>query len=333
MTERKDSGVSDTTTEAAGASAISGAQRLKRWLRPLMLVVTAIFVVWTGFDLSQRWESRRVSVEPGFLLLSLLPVLIGSLIQGVAWLALVERMTHRKIPRVTALSLYFDSQLARYTPGKVGLPLVRMEGAPALGVSRRLIGLSVLLEMLSWTATGALLGFLLLAVAEAPSEGLGRLAGSLAPVLLAASLALALALVAIDRRRIPQKLQNALGLEGLGPLAPLRLPALQLVYWLTWAIHGYFLARALGAPPALALATTGFSPLANVLGFVALAAPAGVGVREAVLVAGLSPVLGGPGAVSAAVLSRVVSLLADLASFLFARQLRKRRALASKSAA
>jgi hypothetical protein len=309
-------------SKADGEDAVGGAQRLKRWLRPVMLIITALFVIWTGFDLSRRWESRRISVDLGLLTLSLLPVLVGALLQGVAWLLLVERMGHKRVPRGTAFSLYFESQLARYTPGKVGLPLVRMEGAPSLGLSGRLVGLSVLLEMLSWTATGAAVGFLLLAVAGAPSEGVGGLAGSLSTPLLVASLTAALALVAVDRRRIPEKLRATLGFEGHGPLAPARLPALQILYWLTWAVHGYFLARALGASTSGALTTMGFSPLANVLGFAALAAPAGVGVREAVLLAGLSPVLGGPGAVGAAVLSRVVSLVADIATWLIARRLR-----------
>jgi uncharacterized membrane protein YbhN (UPF0104 family) len=309
--------------------AAAGARRLKRWLRPLMLVVTAVFVVLSAVDLSRRWESRSIHVSAGWLALSLVPVLVGAVLQGAAWILLVERMSRKQTPRWRALCLYFESQLARYTPGKVGLPLVRMEGAPSLGLSRRVIALSVLIEMLSWTATGAVSGFFLLRVAGAPTEGLGGVAGKLATPLLAASLLLALALIAVDRRHAPLRVRSALGLEGEGPLAPARLPFLQLFYWATWAIHGYFLARALGAENTGALSTMGFSPLANVLGFVALAAPAGVGVREAVLLAGLSPVLGGPGAVGAAVLSRVVSLIADLATWLVARRLNARAPQAS----
>ena len=149
---------------------------------------------------------------------------------------------------------------------------------------------------------------------------MGALAGKLAAPLLIASLAGALVLVAVDRRSYPAKLTRALGLEGEGPLVPLRLPAWQLLYWLTWALHGFFLARSLGANSAEACASMGFSPLANVLGFVALAAPAGVGVREAVLVAGLGPIIGASGAIGAAVASRLVSLVADLATFFALRK-------------
>ncbi len=309
--------------------ALGGAKRLKRWLRPLMWLVTAAFVLMTAFDLTKRWNGRALHVDPSLLVLSLLPVLVGAVLQGVAWIALVERMAQTRVPRLAALSLYFASQLARYTPGKVGLPLVRMDGAARLGLSRRLVGISVLIEMLSWTATGSVVGFSLLVLAKVPSDGLGALAGRFAMPLLVASLAGALLLTAVDRRIAPKKLTSALGLEGRGPTAPLRLPLLQLVYWATWALHGYFLARALGATPADARGTMGFSPLANVFGFVALAAPAGVGVREAVLLAGLGHALGASGALGAALLSRIVSLVADVGTWL---ALRRRALTAAPSA-
>ncbi|MGC4094459.1 MAG: lysylphosphatidylglycerol synthase domain-containing protein [Polyangiaceae bacterium] len=303
-----------------GDDAVSGAARIKRWLRPLMWLFTAAFVAWTAIDLGRRWNGRSVSLDPIWLVLSLLPVLLGAFLQGVGWVALVERMAGTRVPRGRALSLYFASQLARYTPGKVGLPIVRMNGAPELGLSRRLVGVSVLVEMLSWTATGSCVGFALLALARVPSDGLGALAGDLATPLLAASLLLVFVLVAVDRRHVPEKLRRTLGLEGEGALVPLRLPAWQLSYWLTWAAHGYCLARSLGAQSHEAAATMGFSPLANVLGFVALAAPAGVGVREAVLVAGLGPIIGSASAIGAAVVSRVVSLVADLGTWALARK-------------
>jgi len=301
-------------------AALGGAKRLKRWLRPVMWLITGVFVVLTAIDLVKRWDGRSLSVNWGLLFASLLPVLAASLLQALAWIQLIERMAQRPVPRGPALSLYFDSQLARYTPGKVGLPLVRMEGAPRLGVARRVVGLSVLIEMLAWTATGALSGFALLFAAGAPAEGLGALAGQLAVPLLVISAGGALLLVALDRKHLPAKLREKLGFEGTGPIAPLGLPLIQLVYWAAWGLHGYLLALALGASSAGAAVTMGFSPLANVLGFVALMAPAGVGVREAVLLAGLGPVIGGPAAVSAAVLSRVLSLVADVGSAVIARR-------------
>jgi hypothetical protein len=51
----------------------------------------------------------------------------------------------------------------------------------------------------------------------------------------------------------------------------------------------------------------GFKPVANVPGFVALAAPAGVGVREAVLISGYGAILGSGGALGGCRLARGVA--------------------------
>ncbi|MFO7179279.1 MAG: lysylphosphatidylglycerol synthase domain-containing protein [Pseudomonadota bacterium] len=307
--------------EGAGVSSAPAASvvRLKRWLRPVLGLLAFAFVVATAIDLAARWDERAVAVDVRFAIASLVPVVAGVLIQGIAWVALAERMAGQPTPRRAALALYFDSQLARYTPGKVGLPIVRMAGAPRLGLTARLVGTSVLIEMLSWCATGALVGLLLITATSAPTEGLVGILGQRSGALLGLPLLGAALLVAVDRQRLPAKVRGLLGLDGAGPLAPPSLALLQVVYWLTWAAHGYLLARALGAESAPAAGTAGFSPLANVLGFLALAAPAGVGVREAVLVAGMSPVLGAPGALAAAVLSRVASLVADVGVWGLAR--------------
>jgi glycosyltransferase 2 family protein len=298
--------VSDAETPLAGAA------RLKRLVQPLLALVAAAFVIVTAVDLVRSWDGRDVHLDLGLAFASLLPVLAGALIQAFAWILLTERMAERRMPRLRGLATYLDSQLARYTPGKIGLPLVRMEGAARFGFSRRLVGASVLIEMLAWTATGGVVGFFLLWMSDVPAEGVAGLAGRYSLPLMLASLIAVLTLVLVDRRRLPAKLRALFGLDGGGRIAPLRLPVLELLYWLTWAVHGYFLTLALGASQQGAIGTMGYNPLANVLGFVALAAPAGVGVREAVLISGYGSLLGSGSALAAAGLSRIVSLIADL---------------------
>jgi hypothetical protein len=284
------------------AEAANRGARLKRLLRPVMLLVALGFVVLTAVDLAKRWDDAPVEFRPGLVLLSLLPAFVSSFIQGLGWIGLAERMAHSKVPKLAAMALYLDSQLARYTPGKVGLPLVRMEGAPRLGLTRSLVGASVLVEMLSWTST---------------------------PLLVLSALGVLL-LLAVDRARFPAVLRRVLSFDGHGPLVPLALPAIQIVYWLLWAAHGLLMSLALGAAPTTALDSSGFYVLAPVAGFVALLAPAGLGVREAVLLAGLAPTLGAAGAVGAAVLSRMVSLAADFGSWILVRVLARRDTAANE---
>jgi len=134
-----------------------------------------------------------------------------------------------------------------------------------------------------------------------------------ASLVLVALFALAvLGLVALERTRLPRFALRVLGADGRGPLIPPALPLAHACYWLSWLAHGVLLSRAFGAPLTLALQGSGIYALATVGGFVALAAPAGVGVRESILSLGLAPALGAAPAVALAVASRLASLIADV---------------------
>jgi uncharacterized membrane protein YbhN (UPF0104 family) len=305
---------------APGAAELSEANRLKRWARPVLRVAALVFVVLAARDLLLRWGDSRVALEPGPALVACVPLFVSCLVQGFAWILLVERMAGKHVAKGPALSLYLVSQLARYTPGKVGLPLVRMEGAPRIGLAPSLVGVSVLVEMLSWTATGALVGFGLLA-SVAPSAGLGGLFGRLSlPLLLAAAAGL-LFLLVVDRSRYPARLRGLFTPDGAGPVVPLALPLVQLAYWALVALHGYLMSVALGANGSAAVTAMGFYVIASVAGFVVLAAPAGLGVREAVLLAGLGPLVGAASALGAALISRAASLGVEVLAWLCVRGL------------
>jgi hypothetical protein len=284
---------------------------LKR-IKPLFMIVALGFLAYSAWDLSRRWQQTRITLDVPWALASMVPLALGCLIQGRGWIALIERMTARKVQRGPALSLYLDSQLARYTPGMVGLPFVRMAGAERLGVSAVAVGSSVGLEMLSWTAVGGALGFASLFCLPAQS-GLTALLGAWAVPIVLGFAACVLVLTFVDRTRLPRFVVRALRVEGTGSLVPFSLPLAHVLYWATWAAHGALLTRAFGASFSLALSTCGLYALATVGGFVALAAPAGVGVREAILSLSLAPALGSAPALGVAVASRAASLCADIA--------------------
>ena len=291
--------------------ALARAGGLKRWLKPLMNVLAVLFVGLAVRDVVGRWQGLTVKLSPLPLAVACVPLVFSCLAQGVAWTLLIERMAHQRVRRGPALAVYLASQLARYTPGKIGLPIVRMQGAERIGAARSLVGVSVLVEMLSWTATGAVVGFALLAMA-APSAGLGGLLGKLAMPAFAASALGVLLLLLVDRSTYPAKVRALVAPEGAGPVVPLSLPLIQVGYWVLVAAHGYLMSRALGATESAAVTAMGFYVVSQVAGFVVLAAPAGLGVREAVIVAGLSPSVGTGAAVAAAIISRAASLAAEV---------------------
>ena len=284
---------------------------LKKRLGPLFMTIALLFVAYSAWDLAHRWQKTQVVLDLPWALASIVPLGLGCLIQGRGWIALIERMTTRRVPRGPALSLYMDSQLARYTPGMVGLPFVRMAGAARLGVSAVSVGSSVGLEMLSWTAVGGGIGFASLLWLPA-SGGLTALLGAWAIPIVLGFAAIVILLSCIARNRLPAFVVRVLKVDGVGPLVPLSLPVSHVFYWLSWAAHGFLLTRAFGAAPGIALSTSGLYALATVGGFVALAAPAGVGVREAILSISLAPAVGSAPALAIAVASRAASLVADV---------------------
>jgi hypothetical protein len=284
---------------------------LKRKLRPLLLIVVLVFVGYAMRDVARRWDGSHVKFLTLPLALAFLPLCAGCLVQAWGWIGLIERMAGKPVPGLRALALYMDSQLARYSPGMVGLPIVRMAGADRVDVPPATVGTSIGLEMLSWTAVGGMIGFASLFWLP-QKQGLVALLGRFAMPIVATFSLGALLLLAVDRRWFPSLVVRSLRLQGVGPLIPLRLTLSHVFYWATWMLHGGLLSLALGGSVSTALACSGAFVLAGVGGFVALAAPAGAGVREGIVTLTLSPVLGAPAAVAAAVASRALSLAADL---------------------
>jgi glycosyltransferase 2 family protein len=301
------------------APAASGLARLRTIARLVLGVASAIFVAVACYKLSQRWESGKVAVSWPWLIASGLPIAAGTVVLAVGWKWIMERMAGKSIPLRPCLTLHFESQMARYTPGKVGMPLVRMAGAERLGVPAAVAGYSVLTESISMVAVGGLVGFALLVATTGGSGGLAQAFGVLGVLGLVAFVVVTLVLVFVDRRRLPAIVVKLMKAEGSGPLVPRRGPVAHALYWLTWGVHGYLAARAVGIGSEHALGGSGLYVLAPIAGILALATPSGIGVREAVLSMGLAPAVGPAPAVATAIVSRAVSLAVDCAVWAFGR--------------
>jgi uncharacterized membrane protein YbhN (UPF0104 family) len=288
-------------------------KKLRLVARLILGAASAVFVAVACYKLSTRWQSGKVTVSWPWLVASGLPIALGTVILALSWKWLMERMVGKKLPVVPCLTLHFESQMARYTPGKVGIPLVRMAGAEKLGVPAAVAGYSVLTESISMVAVGGVVGFAALLSMNSGAASVTETFGKLGLLGLLAFVAVTLVLVLVDRRRLPAFVTKLMRAEaGRGPLA-------HALYWLTWAGHGYLAARSVGISSAHAWSGAAFYVLAPIAGILALATPSGIGVREAVLSMGLAPLVGTAPAVAAAIVSRAVSLLVDCLVWAFGR--------------
>lgn len=291
--------------------------RLIRWgLNGLAL----LFIVLTAKKLLASWDGAPLQISWFWVLLSLPFCLLALVAQAAAWVFLLQdwKEPHRLV-RGPAFRIYFAGQLARYTPGKVGLPAVRLAGASELGVSAAWMGSSLLVEILTWCLSGVLLSSLVLLFYPEALTWLPGPTWLLLPLLAAGALLGLLLFTALPRARLPHKLQTIIPQSTPGPLLPRRALGLFLIHWLAWTFHGSLLALGLGAPLSSAGLIGATYSMSLILGFLALLAPAGAGVREAIIAWGATPILGASGALALGLLARAISLVLEILLWLSLR--------------
>jgi hypothetical protein len=180
------------------------------------------------------------------------------------------------------------------------------------------MGTALLAELASWCGTGSLVGGVALGLI--PDSGGVAQELSVGSLIFGAGAGVSVvAFVMIDTRRVPAVVRGLLGDKQKGPLLPWTMPIWHLAHFLLWIVCGMFVCRAVGGSWETGVLAGALLCLAIVAGFLALLAPAGAGVREAIMAAGMAPALGASAGVAVGVLARVVSLLADVALWIWFR--------------
>jgi glycosyltransferase 2 family protein len=274
------------------------------------LVVLSLALAWWGFR--GRWsEIGAAATDTGPLRLAAAVVCTAA---GLALTALLWRLLLRWVgPSLgvrEAAEVFLVGQLGKYVPGSVWSVAAQAQLGRRHDVPARASATASALFLLVHTATGLLLGGLLLVA--------GALGLTFSTAWAWAALGVgAVALVPPVVRRLADRLagrgtRTVFGVSELATTAVLMTAA--------WACYGAALlllvpgGAPLGRPGSLGFvgAVAAFA-LAHAAGVLVVLAPAGVGVREGVLVVLLAPVLGVPGAAAVALLSRVAHAVADFA--------------------
>ena len=303
-------------------SVSSKAPGRSRWLTAVVLAVVAGFFVAT---LAARWNdviSLKWRLDPWLFVVA--TVLLALSYGLVAWLWGLALHRYAGTRTSAGARIWFLSNLARYVPGNIWSYVGAVELARREGVARRItLAVMALTQVLSvGVAVAAGLPVLL---AERASLGRPALLGALV-VAAVAGLAVVFRgrLLELARRRVP----------GFDPRE--LTPSAGTVAWLVagyavyWAVTGLAFAALVAALHPLAatdipLVVAAYAA-AYAAGFLALLTPAGLGVREGVLVVALAPVLPAGPALVVALVSRVWMMLVELAGAAVAHLLARRRA-------
>lgn len=272
----------------------------RRFRLAAQLVLAAAFI-FVLVRLRSAWHDSHVDLArvewvalAGAFLLSAAGVAAG----GFIWLAILRRLGVKTQRRWAGL--FFQAQLGKYVPGTVWQYAGRTALSSAVGIPVRAVALSLPIELFA----------------------VGLAAAAMAPLLLGwwgvvVVVGLVGAVAAAERR----SWTSARPLVNAGTRA-------WLYYVCAWPLIGlgfWLCARSLAAARAFEIpAYVGAYGVAWLAGLVAIYAPGGIGVREAVLVALLRGRLGTADALVIATVSRALLTLVDLglagASFLWVSQ-------------
>jgi hypothetical protein len=235
--------------------------------------------------------------------------LVGTVLIGAVWLILLRGLGVTA-PPTEAARVFFVSQLGKYVPGSVWPALAQMEFGQRWRAPRRTMLAANALMIALLTASGLVTGAALLAWSS--NGGLGKFWWML--------LLLPPLLVLLHPRAIPKVLDWLFKRIGREPLnarvstgSMVAATALSFAVWLVMGLHVMTFVSALGpSGPVVACAAIGGMGMAWAAGLIAVPAPAGAGVRDAVLVATFAPLIGTTSAFAIALASRLLLLVADV---------------------
>lgn len=294
--------------------------RLIRGLRLVFIVLVGVWLVWALVsspsnlkDLSSLWGL------PGawLFLFGWMAIPIGL---WLLWRCQLQLMTGRQLSFSESLAIQSVAWAGRYMPGKAGLWLAKTALARIPGVGWRALSVSVLAEQLLFLIAGAFIALIVIfsldpAVLAKISEPLAHAMQTISthPVIVIIFLSLT---VLAAFWGFPRLIAHGAG-EGTARFSWYQWPLLLIAHAGIHFIAGvslYPLISSLLPEAAAALGPFGIAgalALANVAGIAAFFAPAGLGVREAVLAITLTVGVDYDQALPVAVLVRVVTLFSD----------------------
>ena len=288
------------------------------WWPTVKIVLTGVLVIavaWQFADILSKPDlwTRPFSISPGWITAAAVLYLAGLGTQALFWYGLLRTLSQRPL-FLASLRAFYVGQLGRYVPGKVIGMAMRARLLTGPGVQPAVAVLTVVYESLTTLASGVLLGLLVLGL-EMP--------GSTGPDWRALALLAVLGGLLTPRvyNWLVERTARRFKSSGAAPLPRVRGATLLVGLPITaggWLLQGaslWALVTALAPdarwePAGACVRCAAYAGLAYAGGYIVLAAPGGLGVRDFLiqqfLTADLSRTLGPEQAAAVAVVSAVI---------------------------
>lgn len=303
---------------------LTSSEALKRGLQLTLTVVVTAFIfqrLGLGWEEFRAVDSSQWQLTPIWLLGSAAAALGAYVLSGVLWSRMVVDLGGPLLPLLSGVRIFFVANLGRYVPGKV-LQLAGMAWLAAReGVTPRVaLGAAVIGHGTALLAASTL-GLFVLVDAVQPWQSIGWVGLTLSALLVAVTSFPAPAAqlqrlwIRMAATSSPEEGEPAIVVvRGFG----IRWISAYLLIWLLFALSFWLFCLGIGQAADLFVVGPAYAA-AYVAGYVALFAPAGVGIREAALVGFLLPAMPQQAALGVALAFRLwMTLLEVVPAAIFA---------------
>ena len=275
-------------------------KRAAGWIGAAVCVLAAVLLLRKGLALGDALGARLTAIAPTSLVCSLVSYVVGAASLGVAWVLLVRAMSGAAPDGRALYIAHLRSQVAKYLPGNVFHVAYRHAAVRREGLGHVPLGAALALESVLLIAAAASLALGVIA-----DPRIDRIAPWVRWIVSAAPLvALSACIAATVMLRRRAKTSAARVMPAMAGAF-----AIDIAFFVLAAAALRWLCA---EPDALPFAAwCGWLALAWIAGYVTPGAPGGLGLREAVLVLGLGPVLGETEAIAIAFAYRFVTVGAD----------------------
>ena len=308
-----DAGSATTPGTSPHARNGRGRRFLKLAVQLALTLLVTVFIVdrlGPGLRTLASTAPAQIDLHWGWISTSCVVLLAGYFFSAWIWGRMVRDLGGPAVPSRDAIRIYMVANLGRYLPGKLwqiaGLAyLARDRGVTApIATAAAVVGQAVSL------AGAMLIGLIALGAA---GPDLARWAPLAAVATLAVGVVVTVPtifrpLLRLLLRFVPGETPEEI---PIGASEGIRWLALFTLNWAGYALAFSFLVRGLSLPGNPLEVGPAFAA-SYVLGYLVLFAPAGLGIREASMVAFLSPIMGPSGAALAALTSRVWTTVVEV---------------------
>lgn len=301
-------------------------KRVWRFIGVLLTVLFIGYFAWFAshaIDFAVLRELLTIRVIVGLLVAAILYALIYPL-TGWAWAQLLVGQGVVRSPAWLS-AVVATSQLAKYVPGNVVQIAARATMCWRKGVPARPLAITLAQEAVLASIASLVVGLFMLVCSKEGGEHLPKAVKDAVPWLsaFAAAGVLLFASVRIAPHKFVENTNPFLrligGLGGL-PGARVGIPVLctYICNYLLIGLGLWAMAKTAQLPEALDyLAVTAAFSLSWILGFLAPGAPAGLGVREGIMILILGGVASDEALLAFVLLARLTTLLGDILAFAF----------------